>query len=78
MMAIPVAVSVTAYEIRTSPCPVSGDMTGRIVTPLKDGDLRRAVARGGDVYEIEANNMAIKSIRQAEERGMGSHRKCFR
>ncbi|KAI9918662.1 hypothetical protein PsorP6_011808 [Peronosclerospora sorghi] len=82
MMAKPVAVcdrlqdpylTLSGYGVcADSAFTVSGDMTDRIVTPLKDGDLRRAVSRGGDVYEIEASNVAVTSIRQAAEWGMGA------
>jgi hypothetical protein len=58
--------------------PVSGDMLGRIVTPLKTGDLERAVAAGGRASQIGTVNNAIVSIRQAAEWGMGAVEKCFR
>ena len=58
--------------------PVSGNMSGRIVTPLKTGDLERAVAAGGRAAQIGTINNAIISIRQAAEWGMGAVEKCFR
>jgi hypothetical protein len=58
--------------------PVSGEMKGRIVTPLKLGDLERAVAAGGRAARIGTVNNAVVSIRQAAEWGMGAVEKCFR
>ncbi|KAI9906993.1 hypothetical protein PsorP6_004382 [Peronosclerospora sorghi] len=51
--------------------PVTRRMFGRIVTPLKDGALLRAVAQGANEAEVERVNSAITSIRQAAEWGMG-------
>jgi hypothetical protein len=55
--------------------PVSGDMFGRIETPLKDGDLNNIPqhARFGAMVK----SAAITSIRQAAEWGMGAMEKPF-
>ena len=58
--------------------PVSGDMSGRIVTPLKDGDMERAVAWAGDELSITTLNNAVISIRQEAEWGMGAVEKVVR
>jgi hypothetical protein len=47
--------------------PVSGEMSRRIVTPLKQGDLARAIMQGGNKADIIIVNNAIISIRQAAE-----------
>lgn len=62
--------------VADSAFPVNGDMFGRIVTPMKEGDLERASpeCRAG----LVAMSKAITSIRQAAEWGMGSTSKCFR
>ena len=52
-------------------------MSERIVTPLKDGDMERAVA-GGDERSITTLNNAVSSIRQAAEWGMEAVEKVFR
>ena len=52
--------------------PVSGDMLGHIVTPLKEGDLQRAMLQGGNAREIAATNAVIVSVRQAAEWGVES------
>ena len=57
---------------------VSGDMKGRTVTPLKRGDLERAINSGGDGVRIATVNNAVISIRQAAEWEMGAVEKCFR
>ena len=56
--------------------PVRDGLFGRIVTPIKHGDLERASpeCRAG----LVAMSKAITSIRQAAEWGMGSTSKCFR
>ena len=56
--------------------PVSAGLQGKIITPLKDGDLERASpeCRVG----LQAMSNAITSIRQAAEWGMGSAQKCYR
>ncbi|KAI9914455.1 hypothetical protein PsorP6_007175 [Peronosclerospora sorghi] len=53
-------------------------MFGRIVTPLKDGKLLRAVSQGANETEVERVNSAITSIRQAAEWGMGAVDRVFR
>ena len=53
-------------------------MSGIIVTPLKDEDMERAVAREGDERSITTLNNAVISIRQAAEWGMGAVEKVFR
>lgn len=59
--------------------PVSGAMYNRIVTPLKNGDLERALRRGGVAEStLIAINNAVTSIRQAAEWGMGAVEKPFR
>jgi len=55
--------------VADSAFPVSGDMCGRIVTPLKQVDMERAVACGGIEGDILSMNNAIISIRQAAEWG---------
>ncbi|KAI9895202.1 hypothetical protein PsorP6_018808 [Peronosclerospora sorghi] len=52
-------------------------MSGKIVTPLKRGDLKRAVRMGGNEEAIMQINVAVTSIRQAAEWGMGAVRKAF-
>lgn len=56
--------------------PVSKVLSGRIITPLKDGDLERASAECR-VAMIAMSN-AITAIRQAGEWGMGSAPKVYR
>ncbi|KAI9920010.1 hypothetical protein PsorP6_015633 [Peronosclerospora sorghi] len=56
---------------------VSGAMSGKIVTPLKRGDLERAVRMGGNEEAIRQINVAVTSIRQAAEWGMGAVVKAF-
>lgn len=62
--------------VADSAFPVSGDMHGKIITPLKDGDLDRSSPelRLG----IFALSNAITSIRQAAEWGVGAVQKVFR
>jgi hypothetical protein len=50
--------------------PVSGDMFGRIMTPLKDGDLLRAHPWARPAL-LQFSN-AITSMRQSTEWGMGA------
>ncbi|KAI9915032.1 hypothetical protein PsorP6_008415 [Peronosclerospora sorghi] len=57
--------------------PVSGAMSGKIVTPLKRGDLERAVRMGGNEETIRKINVAVTSILQAAEWVMGAVRKAF-
>ena len=56
--------------------PVSSNMFGRIMTPLKDGDLGRAHrdARPALIYL----SAAITSMRQSAEWGMGAVCKVYR
>ena len=56
--------------------PVSGALFGRIVTPLKEGDLERAQV--GTRATLAALSSAITSMRQAAEWGMGSVEKPYR
>ena len=58
--------------------PVSGDMKGQIFTPLKRGDLEKAINAGGNVVCISTVKNAVISIRQADEWGMGAVEKWFR
>ncbi|KAI9909923.1 hypothetical protein PsorP6_010191 [Peronosclerospora sorghi] len=58
--------------------PVTGSMFGRIVTPLKDGDLLRSVAQGTNEAEVKRVKSAITSIRQAAEWGIGVVDRVFR
>ncbi|KAI9907766.1 hypothetical protein PsorP6_004735 [Peronosclerospora sorghi] len=58
--------------------PVTGCMLGRIVTPLKNGDLLRAVAQGANEAEVERVNSALISIRQTAEWGMSALDRVFR
>lgn len=55
--------------------PVSGRLFGRILTPMKDGDLDRAhpAARRA----LTAISEAITSLRQPAEWGMGSTEKVY-
>ncbi|KAG9405294.1 hypothetical protein AC1031_004400 [Aphanomyces cochlioides] len=56
--------------------PVSKENFGRIVTPLKKGDLERASTDCQDAMIVVSN--AITSLRQAAEWGMGSASKTYR
>ena len=56
--------------------PVSGDLFGKIVTPLKDGDLERSEV--GTRAMLAALSSAITSMRQAAEWGMGAVEKPYR
>lgn len=62
--------------VADSAFPVRRALFGRILTPLKKGDLERASPECRD--GLQAMNVAITSIRQAAEWGMGSTPKCFR
>ena len=64
--------------LANSAFPVSRDMKGLVVTPLKRADLERAISSGGDGVRIATVNTAVISIRQAAEWGMGAVEKCFR
>uniref|UniRef100_H3GVX1 DDE Tnp4 domain-containing protein n=1 Tax=Phytophthora ramorum TaxID=164328 RepID=H3GVX1_PHYRM len=57
----------------TFPCSVA--MVGRILTPLKDGDLERIQPELRSAARTLHN--AITSVRQAAEWGMGSVQKVF-
>lgn len=56
--------------------PVSEEMTGKIIAPLKDGDLERKLrsARAGALRM----SSACTSVRQAAARGMGAAEKVWR
>ena len=56
--------------------PVRNELTGRIITPLKDGDLERASPQCR-IGLVKMNN-AIISLRQAAEWGMGAPEKVCR
>jgi hypothetical protein len=62
--------------VADSAFPVSGEMIGLIITPLKAGDLARASPELRDILEYRSEQ--ITSLRQAAEWGMGSAEKCFR
>lgn len=56
--------------------PVSNEMTGKIITPLKDGDLEKASPPCRPGLIVMSN--AITAIRQAAEWGMGCASKVYR
>jgi hypothetical protein len=56
--------------------PVSGGMFGRIMTPMKEGDLERAHPRAR--LALVLRSTAITSMRQAAEWGMGAVEKVYR
>ena len=56
--------------------PVSKEMRGKIITPLKDGDLERASVECR--LALIALSNSITAIRQAGEWGMGSAPKVYR
>lgn len=56
--------------------PVSDTMFGRIMTPLKDGDLERAEASTRPA--LIRLSAAITSLRQSAEWGMGAVSKVYR
>jgi hypothetical protein len=56
--------------------PVSGSMFGRILTPLKEGELERAHPKARRA--LGALSDAICSLRQPAEWGMGSSEKVYR
>lgn len=60
--------------VADSAFPCSGDMVGRILTPLKDGDLERIQPALRSA--ARTMNNAILSVRQAAEWGMGSVERC--
>jgi hypothetical protein len=61
--------------ISDSAFPVSGPMLGRIVTPLKEGDLSRLHPSVWATATALSN--AVTSVRQAAEWGMGAMEKPF-
>ncbi|EGZ04590.1 hypothetical protein PHYSODRAFT_536076 [Phytophthora sojae] len=61
--------------VADSAFPCSGDMIGRIMTPLKDGDASRLVPSVRAA--AKALSGAITSIRQSAEWGMGSIEKVY-
>lgn len=56
--------------------PVSGALKGKILTPLKDGDLDRALPATRPALVALGN--AITSMRQSAEWGMGAVEKVYR
>jgi hypothetical protein len=56
--------------------PVRGAMFGRIVTPLKENDLARALPAAR--FALAALSNAITSLRQSAEWGMGAVEKVYR
>lgn len=62
--------------VADSAFPCSGRMTGRILTPLKDGDLGRLLPSVRESATVLS--AAITSIRQAAEWGMGSVSKVYK
>ncbi|ETN16130.1 hypothetical protein PPTG_06346 [Phytophthora nicotianae INRA-310] len=61
--------------VSDSAFPCSTEMTGRILTPLKDGDLERLTPSVRSSARTLYN--AITSVRQAAEWGMGSVQKVY-
>ncbi|KAJ8566614.1 hypothetical protein ON010_g6510 [Phytophthora cinnamomi] len=61
--------------VADSAFPCSADMTGKIMTPLKEGDANRLVPSVRSV--AKALSSAITSIRQSAEWGMGSIEKVY-
>jgi hypothetical protein len=61
--------------VSDSAFPCSTTMTGRILTPLKDGDLERILPSLRSSARTLHN--AITSVRQAAEWGMGSMQKVY-
>ncbi|GMF27491.1 unnamed protein product [Phytophthora fragariaefolia] len=62
--------------IADSAFPCGNDMVGRIMTPLKEGDLGRLVPSVRAVAQLKSN--ANTFVRQAAEWGMGSVEKVYR
>jgi hypothetical protein len=56
--------------------PVSGMCTGKIMTPLKDGDIERAHPRARRALQVRSD--AITFLRQSAEWSMGCVDKCYR
>ncbi|OWZ00822.1 hypothetical protein PHMEG_00027907, partial [Phytophthora megakarya] len=61
--------------IADSAFPCSDEMTGRILTPLKEGNLNALIPTVR--YGAKAKSAAITSIRQSAEWGMGSVEKVY-
>lgn len=61
--------------VSDSACPCSFVMTGRILTPLKEGDIDKILPSLRRPARMMDN--AITSIRQAAEWGMGSVEKVY-
>ncbi|ETI30579.1 hypothetical protein, variant 1 [Phytophthora nicotianae P1569] len=61
--------------VADSAFPCADEMTGRILTPLKEGDLNRLVPSVREV--AKSLSAAITSIRQAAECGVGSIEKVY-
>jgi hypothetical protein len=68
--------SAQACVVADTAFPVSKNLTGKILTPLKDGDLETIPPEGR--IGAEKMSAAITSIRQACEWGMGAMDKPFR
>ncbi|KAJ8566612.1 hypothetical protein ON010_g6508 [Phytophthora cinnamomi] len=62
--------------IADSSFPCGNDMVGRIMTPLKEGDLGRLVPTVRAVAQLKSS--AITFVRQTAEWGMGSVEKVYR
>jgi len=62
--------------IKNTAFPVSEDMFGRIITPLKEGDIERASPETR--LALRHLSAAITSIRQSAEWGMGCVDKVYR
>jgi hypothetical protein len=56
--------------------PIRGDVEGRIVTPLKEGDLERVPPECRLAMQVMSDS--ITSLRQAAEWGMGAACKVYR
>ncbi|GMF80245.1 unnamed protein product [Phytophthora fragariaefolia] len=61
--------------VTDSAFPCGDDMVGRIITPLRDGDLARLVPSVPDVAHEKSG--AITFVRQAAECGMSSGEKVY-
>ncbi|ETI33759.1 hypothetical protein F443_19591 [Phytophthora nicotianae P1569] len=61
--------------VAESAFPCADEMTGRILTPLKEGDLNRLLLSVREVAKLLS--AAITSIHQAAEWGMGSIEKVY-
>lgn len=56
--------------------PIRGDVAGKIVTPLKEGDLERVPPECRLAMQVMSDS--ITSLRQAAEWGMGAACKVYR